>query len=397
MSAVTPEPLHRLLLVCEPGKDGAFDHVASLFAHLRERHPEVTVDLAFSSRRSRPSLWQLVESVRARNGEAIDLEISNAPQGADLRACGRILKLVRQRRHQIVHAHSSKAGGLCRLLRAVWPPFPPVIYTPHAYFGLGRQNAASAFVFNSIEKILGRIGTTIAVSYDERTFGVVDLGLSPRRVVLINNGIDVARFRPVGRNESGSFRLELGIPLEAKLFVSVGRDSFQKNYRPLYRAMERVLGETASGAFFVHAGAGAEALGRTLSAEAQRRFRGFDHLDGIERLLGAANAFVLVSRYETLCLSALQALASGLKILLTRAPGNVCLERVGFREISWIPLSEEIETMALSIEDSIRAWLKTPTPPSEHQVSVARRNIASRIQLEKVHRLYGALLRKNSR
>jgi glycosyltransferase involved in cell wall biosynthesis len=389
--------LRRLLLLCEPGKDGAFDHVARLADYLARRHPEVVVDLAYSSRRSRPSLQDLVAAVRSRGGEAIDLAIGNGPQFGDLPALGKIIGVVRRHRPQLVHAHSSKAGALGRLLRGVWPGFPPVLYTPHAYYGMGRRGTANAFFFNSIEKMLGRTGVSIGASFDERAFGVAELGLPARRVVLINNGIDVARFQPVAPERKAVLREKLSLPRDATILVSVGRDSFQKNYRPLYRALGPILGEAAGSLFFVQAGAGAEALRATLPAEAQKHVRAYEHFEGIERLLGAADAFVLTSRYETLCLSALQALAAGLKIFLTRVPGSACLTRTGFRAISWIDFHPEEAAMAAEIGDSLRRWLAQKTMPDSGQAALARRHLSSEIQFDKTWRLYEHLLRNRPR
>jgi len=384
--------LRRLLLVSEPGMDGVFDYVTGLVAHQHRYHPEVTVDLAYSSNRSGAKLATLVENIRNAGGEAVDLKIGNAPQMRDFQAARKILHLVRTHRPQLVHAHSSKAGALCRILRTLWPGFPPVVYTPHAYFGLGGQKNLKARIFNLLETIFGCVGHTVSSSFDERLFGLHQLGLSPRRLVLINNGIDLERFHPVNAAEKQACRIELGLPSEGKLLITVGRDSFQKNYPPVYTAIDRILSDLSTQVFFAHAGAGSAQLGQTLSAVAQKKHRAFAHLDPIERLLFAADAFILTSRYEGLSLGALQAIGSGLKIFLSRVTGNACLERIGFDEISWIDPGINNTEIADRLELSLRAWLAHPVPPGPHQVQQAQRSISSRIQLEKLYRLYSHLV-----
>jgi len=108
--------MNRVLIVCEPGKDGVFDYAKDLISHLYQNHPEIIVDLAYSSKRSSPALEQFVKEIESRGGKTTDMRTGNAPQPADLRACREILRLVREGRPQVIHAHSSKAGGLCRLL-----------------------------------------------------------------------------------------------------------------------------------------------------------------------------------------------------------------------------------------------------------------------------------------
>jgi glycosyltransferase involved in cell wall biosynthesis len=383
--------LSRLLLVSEPGRDGVFDHVAGLFHHLSWHHPETVVDLAFSSRRDSPELKNLVNAVRERGGKAVNLRIGNGPEPGDLAAYFKIGQLVQRRKTELVHAHSSKAGALCRVLRRTWPRFPPVVYTPHAYYGLGRKITPKVFVFDLLERILGYVGTTINVSFDERAFAINHLGLSPRRLALIENGIDVERFRPVDEAERDEDRTAFSLPTDGTMLVAVGRDSFQKNYRPLYLALDRILGDPSGRVFFVHAGAGAEKLGKILGEEARKRFRAYEHVGEVEWLLGAADAFILTSRYEGLALSALQALATGLKVFLTRVTGNAALDRIGFKEIDWIDFSENEEVLADRIETALRKWLAHGTPPSAEQAEVARQRVSAELQYEKIWRLYQPL------
>jgi hypothetical protein len=93
--------LTHVLEVLEPGRDGVFHFVESLVEFLHREHPEITVDLAFSSLRARESLWALVDKVRAAGGVAIDLKVSNGPQLQDFRAAKQIYALIRARRPHI--------------------------------------------------------------------------------------------------------------------------------------------------------------------------------------------------------------------------------------------------------------------------------------------------------
>ncbi len=179
--------------------------------------------------------------------------------------------------------------------------------------------------------------------------------------------------------------------------MTVGRTSFQKNYVPLYRALDRILADPESRVFFGHAGAGSVDLVRTLHPEVQKRCRAFDHLAQVEHLLFAADGFILTSRYEGLALSVLQAICCGLKIFVTRVLGNTSLERIGFRDITWIVPSEDGAVLAENIERELRPWLANGGPPPDPaQLDCARRNIASRIQLEKVYRVYRHFARSYS-
>ena len=63
----------KVLLVAEPGVDGVFRHVEGLCRFLFSR--DVAVHLAYSSERGSDSLRRLVDEVRARGGETLDLRV----------------------------------------------------------------------------------------------------------------------------------------------------------------------------------------------------------------------------------------------------------------------------------------------------------------------------------
>ena len=384
-----PKPaLTRVLQISEPGKDGVFDIVRALIVWLHDTHPEITVDLAYSSRRGGASLPALVERVRARGGEAVDLGIGNAPELRDIAACREIIGLVHRHRPEVVHAHSSKAGGLARILSLAAPGFPPVVYMPHAYYGMGGRKAAAVVLFNAAERVLGRIGTTINCSPDERDFAIHTLRLPVEKLVVINNGIDLQRFHPATPEEKAAARAEFNLPAAGPILLTVGRDNPQKNYAPLYRAMESVLSDPGATCTFVHAGAGAEQLGYRLSPAARRRFHAFTHVDAIERLLRAADAFILTSRYEGLALSVLQALGSDLRLFLTRVPGNRCLDAIGFSDIGWIEQDPDEGVQANRIIAALGPWPTQPRPPGPAQLELTRREFNAQLQYEKIRRFY---------
>lgn len=136
-SKSTEQPL-RLLMVSEPGIDGVFSIVNAVIRKILADHPEILVDLAYSSRRSGPELLCLIREIEDHGGRTIDLHVGNAPCLGDFRALAKLVLFTRERGHQLVHAHSSKAGGLTRIARFLLPFFPSVFYTPHAYYGMAR-------------------------------------------------------------------------------------------------------------------------------------------------------------------------------------------------------------------------------------------------------------------
>ena len=387
MSQKTP---NRILVVSEPGMYGVFLIVRQLIRFLHQAHPEVSVDWAYSSRRSWPDALALAEEVRGRGGEAVDLRVGNSPEPRDAEAMWRLLRLVRRRSPQVVHAHSSKAGGLCRLL-SLLPGFPPVLYTPQAYYGFARRGGAREKFYNLLESVLGRRGLTQVLAGEERRFAIETLRLPPRSLVLINNGILANLYTPADEAKKSAARDQLGIPREGRLLVTTGRESAQKNYAPLYAALNRFMaGQTA--VFFAHAGAGAGRRRDSLDAPGRSRCFAFEHLADVRNLLWAADGFILTSLYEGLSLSMLEAFSCGLPLLLPEAPGFSSLRAPGWN-IVWMPDPNRCAGFEAEVLKALRTWSERPSAPSREQHEFVLRHFNTPVQFGKVFRVYQWLVK----
>jgi hypothetical protein len=117
------------MLVSEPGIDGVFRYVESLTRYLLSQG--VHVDLAYSSVRGSNDLWDLMEVVEEHGGRTLDLRTGRRPELRDLAAWAVLLRFTKERRPDVIHAHSSKAGALVRAMRFRGVKVP-IVYTPHA-------------------------------------------------------------------------------------------------------------------------------------------------------------------------------------------------------------------------------------------------------------------------
>lgn len=377
----------RLLMVSEPGIDGVFTILNSIIRKILIEHPEIRVDLAYSSRRSCPMHRELIHEIEQRGGKTIDLRVGNAPSPADFIGMVRLMRFSKDRGHQLVHAHSSKAGALCRIARLIVPSsFPPVLYSPHAYYGMARLGNLKERFFDLIETMLGRVGVTICCSEDERVFAMKHLHIPASRLCVIDNGVDTTLFSPPLSGEKEAARAALSLPESGKLLVTIGRDSMQKNYGPLYRVLDSML---PSGNWsFVHAGAGSLLLRAGLTPQAREKCFTFDHLETISLLLKAADGFVMTSRYEGLSIAMLSALSTGLPMFLTNAPGFRFLKKLGFDQIFWLPDPENPEALQDKLEESLRTWVEQPSEILLSQRELVCLHFSLPIQLEKLISFY---------
>jgi glycosyltransferase involved in cell wall biosynthesis len=167
----------RVLLCHQPTDGGVGRHIGDLIDGLRAAGHELTV--------CSPAL-------PAGHGDGVahvelDLRRAVAP-GADAAALARFARIVRERRPQLIHAHSSKAGAVARLARLAAPRVP-VIYTPHGYAFAGYfQRPQERLAYKLIERALAPLATRVTCVCEAEARLARSLGPGAR-VRVVHNGI----------------------------------------------------------------------------------------------------------------------------------------------------------------------------------------------------------------
>lgn len=334
----------QILLVTEPGVDGVFRHVEALASFLMERGHRI--HLAYSDVRGSDRLTQLVAKISAAGGMTVNLAVSNAPGQGDVVALLKLRKLVREARPDVIHAHSSKAGALARAL-VLLGVRQPVFYTPHAYYGLSGKGGMKSRVFNAVEAVLGRIGTTINLSEGERAFARDSLKIPQGRLRLIANPVDCVRFRPADAAKRMEIRAALGVPVGAILLGSVGRLAFQKDPLTLYHAFAKACQKRPE-LWLYHLGEG-ELSAECAALADQLGIRSHivrqTYLSEPLSFYQALDGMILTSRYEGLSFAVLEALACDLPVILSRVPGNNDFTEMGLSHC-WSAGKEDVDGFA---------------------------------------------------
>lgn len=121
---------------------------------------------------------------------------------------------------------------------------------------------------------------------------------SLRAVIEITPGVDLDRFRPLGPDERTRARVDLGLPKEGPLVVSVSRLVPRKGMDVLIDAAARLRPEFPDLTVAI-AGRGRDAdrlSGRIAESDAPVHLLGAVSDDDIPRLVGAADVFVMLCR-----------------------------------------------------------------------------------------------------
>jgi glycosyltransferase involved in cell wall biosynthesis len=246
----------------------------------------------------------------------IPVHCLNNRSAADVAVFGRLIRLLRRERIDLVHVHSPVPAVMTRLGRRLsgvrW-----VVYTEHnvpsRYGIVTRSLNAGTYRMND---------AVIAVSQEVATLVQPYVRKGRPRLHAILNAVDVDMFADLQVSRE-QVRREFGFPPDAPIVINVANLTTKKGHVHLLAAAKRVL-ERQPAARFLCVGQGP--LADELATEAKRHqlngqlvFAGFR--PDATTLMAASDVFVLSSLHEGLPVSLLEAMALARPQVVTRVGG----------------------------------------------------------------------------
>ncbi len=242
---------------------------------------------------------------------------------SDLAGLGRLGRLLREERIDLVHTHSSKAGILGRFA-ARRSGARAVVHTVHGWSFNDMQPAPLRRLYVALERAAARrTDRLVTVSRRDRDRGIA-LGIgTPERYRVLHSGIDPDRYRrPRGLRET--VRRRLGYAPEDVVVGTLACLKPQKAPLDVVRAAAEARGSEPRLKFFI-AGDGdlrpeVERLAVELGLGDAFRLLGWRR--DVPDLLQAMDVFLLTSRFEGLPRAVLQAMAAGVAVVATAVDGT---------------------------------------------------------------------------
>lgn len=303
---------------------GAALHVLQL-AHEQSRRGHDVLVVAGTLAAGEESMEYVADElgVPVRQLPALQRELSVR---ADTTAIRELRRLVRQRRPDVVHTHTAKAGATGRLAALLsGRPRPALVHTYHGHVLTGYFSPRRERVFRWIEQVLSRpTGALVAVSEEVRD-DLVRLGVArPEGIAVVPYGFDLPPWSPGDDEARARTRAELGLADGTFAIGWAGRLTAIKRPLDLVRTL-RGVADAGVDAVLVVVGDGelraaTEQAARELGVAERTRFVGFQRR--IRDWYAAVDAALLTSANEGTPVVAIEALAAGRPVVATAVGGT---------------------------------------------------------------------------
>lgn len=245
-----------------------------------------------------------------------------------VKAFKQLSDLVKREQYDFIHCHSPIGGAIGRIVAKLHNI--PIIYTAHGFHFYNNSSKMSWLIYYPVEKILSRY-TDALITINEEDYQRASNFNAKQCFFVPGVGIDLKKFTvdtPVDEN----LRQELLNSPEADFVIlSVGELNKNKNHQIMIRALSELNNPKIS---YVHCGQGdledeLKELADSLGVLKQVQFLGFR--SDIRDIYAASDLFVFPSFREGLPVSLMEAIASGLPVIVSKIRGNEDLveENVG--------------------------------------------------------------------
>lgn len=276
------------------------------------------LDLALGSSKAGHSVDVLVGGEGVFNTRARDLGLSchslkylvrEISPGKDIRAFFELRAMLSKLKPDLVHVHSSKAGILGRL--AAKSLGLPAVFTAHGWAFTEGVSEKRRFVYRNIERVMARFSDQIlTVSEFDRQLALEAKVGDEETVLTIHNGMPEVGSNRVSFTQSDQIRL-----------IMVARFEVPKNQKFLLEALAKV--ETKNWELEL-VGDGptlesARKLAAQLGIAEKVVFSGA--CDDVPIRLSRSDVFILISDWEGLPLTILEAMRSGLAVIASNVGG----------------------------------------------------------------------------
>lgn len=232
----------------------------------------------------------------------------------------KLKKLIAEGNYDLVHTHTPVAS-VCSRLACKNLENVKVMYTAHGFHFFKGAPLKNWLLYYPIERFMARY-TDILITINSEDYARAKRAFRAKRVEFIPGvGIDTKRHGRIIIDKKKK-RLELGIPINAGVILSVGELNSNKNHETIIKAMAKLNNPNlhyaicGNGPFEEYL----RKLINSLDMKGQVTLLGFRK--DVSEIYHVADVFVFPSYREGLSVALMEAMASGLPIICSDIRGN---------------------------------------------------------------------------
>lgn len=309
----------KIVMIVEAMLGGIRQHVCDIVENLDKKRYKVYV--IYSDLRA-DDAFRIGKSELENHAKLICCnEMKRTLGKEDFLAYRKIVEIIKEIQPDIVHCHSSKAGGIGRIA-AKRCGVPLIVYTPNAYaFQAPDTSMVKRVLYVCVESVLARYATSITINVSKGEMQAArDYHIDkPGKFTLIYNGIS-----QINLKEKVQLRQELGFD-ENKYYIGVtARCAEQKDPFTFLKIAKKVI-EKSHNIEFVYIGDG-ELQDRMKRWIKEKKMEQKIHMLGFRtdaaEIVGALDLYLSTALYEGLPYSMIEAMRAGVPILATDVVGN---------------------------------------------------------------------------
>lgn len=227
----------------------------------------------------------------------------------DLKSYFTLLKLVKRLRPNLIHAHTSKAGALCKLNKIFFPRIP-IIYTPHNW-SFNPINSTGSHKLNLIIEVFSNFFVSKIICVSNAEFEIAQPYPFKDKIIIIPN------WTP------SNIQLK-NIPRDnPRIFLWVGRLEEPKLPELAIKGFLNLPKEILLDSKLLVVGEGAmkNALVNNYKNCLNIEFSNFLPRESILKLMSESSILLLTSKWESFGLVALEAMQQGLPVISSNVGG----------------------------------------------------------------------------
>ena len=305
----------------------------------------------------------------------------NLDRNASLFRRMRILtRAIKKNRYDVVHVHLVTWAVIAARMAGT----DAVFLTEH---GLSLYKKGFAILFDRVIALL--CSRVVVVAKAIMKVRQEQWKIPAKKMVYLPNSVDPSRFDfTVSKDQ---LKAECGVPVDDWFVLSVGSLLPVKGHTDLIHAAAQVIAEFPNVTFAIAGGGDLyDELARQVGElDVSSRFLLLGYRDDVERLLKAADIFVMSSLREGTSIALLEAMAAGVPVVATDVGGNP--ELVSNRGTGMLVPPSSPAALAEAVSSLIRdhGLRKVVSNEARHKVQT---NFSEAVNLKRLKQLYAGVL-----